>query len=81
LTADHYVARSEYLNEFFNYKKVIEKFVVLKNSGMLNEFCKKNNFDTSRASLILERYNSLQDNIDSQNERFVTSEMIRKRLP
>lgn len=79
LATDHYVARSEYLNEILNYKNVIEKFDVLKTSGVLKEYCKKHDFDADRVTRIIDRFNSLKETVDAQNERFVAREMEQKK--
>ena len=46
LAGDHYVAKSEYLNTLKEKRSLVEWFAVLKSSGTMDDYCKKNFVDT-----------------------------------
>ena len=71
LLCDHYVAKSEYAEKMLSYRKTVEYFGVLKNSGMLRDFCKKHGMSDTEAEQTLARFNSFEALIDAQNEQYV----------
>ena len=75
IQGDHYVAKSEYRSRLFDYKKTVEFFGVLKNSGTLKVYCKENGLNDLEVLQTLSRYESFESIIDSQNERFVRFKM------
>ena len=54
LQADKYIARSEYQCRLKSYQEVIDFFTILKNSGMLISFCKKNGIKESYINGLIE---------------------------
>lgn len=75
LSGDHYVARSEYLEELTEYSGTIDYFAVLRNSGTLESYCRKNKTSAEEISTILTRYSSFPALIDSQNEQYIKTAM------
>lgn len=75
LKADHYVAKSEYLEHLKKSSEIIHWFEVLISSGMLEEFCRKNNSTENEINQIMIRYRQFADLIEAQNEQFIRSKM------
>ena len=59
LSGSHYIAKSEYLGVIDESKEIIKWFEVLKSSGTLDDFCKKNNAPISEVTSIINRFNNL----------------------
>ena len=68
LNADRYIARSEYSKQISDFSSDIEFFSVLKQSGMFDDFCKKNNLSPGRINGIMDSYGNIQELIDEQME-------------
>lgn len=75
ITGNHYVARSEYSDVIVRFNDLVQWFQVLKDSGTLIDYCRKNGVSSEQVSGVLIRYRSLQSLIDSQNEQFIKSKM------
>ena len=76
LNADHFVAKSEYRSKLSEYADLSAWFQVLKTSGTLEDYCKKQGVSSSEIVTILNRYQSFETLVDSQNDRFIKSKMI-----
>lgn len=79
LNADRYIARSEYSKQISDFSSDIEFFSVLKQSGMFDDFCKKNNLSPSRINGIMDSYGNIQELIDEHNDKFVSESMIKEK--
>ncbi|MBO6054872.1 MAG: UvrD-helicase domain-containing protein [Oscillospiraceae bacterium] len=75
LAGDHYVAKSEYLNSLKEKRSLAEWFAVLKSSGTMDDYCKKNYVDTDQVAQILDRYEKFEVLIDAQNDQYVDTQM------
>lgn len=76
LAGDHYVAKSEYLNVLKEKKGLVEWFAVLKSSGTIDDYCKKNSVNTEQVDQILERFEKYEALIDAQNDQYVDTQML-----
>ena len=76
LNADHFVAKSEYRSKLSEYADLSAWFQVLKTGGTLEDYCKKQGVSSSEIATILNRYQSFETLVDSQNDRFIKSKMI-----
>lgn len=74
-SADHFVARSEYAHKITDYKSVIEYFGVLRNSGMLKNYCAKNKMDVSSVESTLATYGNITHIVDEKNDEYVNRAM------
>jgi DNA helicase-4 len=72
---NHYVARSEYIKQFEEQRKVIEYFGVLENSGMLGNFCAQNGLRAEFVSDILSKYVHITDIVDKANDDYIDRAM------
>ncbi len=79
LAGTHYVPRSEYIEKITEFKKVIEYFTVLNNSGMLGSFCGQNGIDVDAVKRTIVQYNDIERLIDDANERFVQAKLIEEK--
>lgn len=79
LQGDHYVAKSEYLSILGEYEELPGWFDVLRSSGTLEAYCRKNRISESEISEILARYQSYPDLIDSQNEQYIKTQMVEQK--
>ena len=75
LKGDHYVSRSEYQDRLQASSELINWFQVLKSSGMLAEFCRKNGSSENEINQIISRYNGFSDLADAQNEQYIRMKM------
>lgn len=75
-SAERFVARSEYKKKADEYAKTVEYFNVLKNSGMLGDYCAKNALNTSFVLPILAAYDSLTETVDKANDTYIQNAMI-----
>lgn len=79
LRGDHYVAKSEYLGNLAEYEDLPGWFDVLRSSGTLDAYCRKNRISESEISEILTRYQSYPDLIDSQNDQYIKTQMVEQK--
>ncbi len=75
LAGDHYVAKSEYLNTLKEKKGLVEWFAVLKSSGTIGDYCKKNSVSAEQIALIQDRFEKFESLIDAQNDQYVETQM------
>ena len=76
LQADKYIARSEYQCRLKSYQEVIDFFTILKNSGMLISFCKKNGIKESYINQAEEKILHFDQYIDEHNDNFIKKTMV-----
>lgn len=79
LRADHYVAKSEYLDKISDFREEIERFRVIKMSGMLNDYCRKNGVSAQRIDSIISRYNNFAALVDASNEQFISRKLVEEK--
>lgn len=79
MNADRYIAKSDYIEKTKEYKEVIDFFNVLKNSGMLDNFCKVNGISLSNIEYVVNASNDMERMIDRHNEEFIANAMIREK--
>ena len=60
LDSDRYIARSDYAEKITGYASSIEYFSVLKKSGMLEEFCKRNAIPSKKIERVMELYSDIR---------------------
>ena len=63
LDKNGYIARSEYLSQVDQYSSVIDFFNVLVSSGMLTDFCKKNELSEEQVRDIITLYNEIEKRV------------------
>lgn len=76
LRTDKYIAKSEYKDKILYYKNDIDFFIVLKNSDMLELFCKKHNADLGKIQESIDLYFNFESFVDQHNELFISNKMI-----
>lgn len=76
LSGSHYIAKSEYLGVIDESEEIIKWFEVLKSSGTLDDFCKKNNAPISEVTSIINRFNNLTELVDAQNEQYIREQLV-----
>ena len=74
-----YIARSDYQNMMGEYAPSFDFFSVLKNSGMLNEFCHKYQFSEQTIAHILDSYTHIETLVEHHNEKYVKTALIQER--
>jgi len=77
LKQDKYIAKSEYRVEKEAYDTIVEFFSVLKKSGMLEDFCKKEGLSIEKTERILEVYDNIEKYVDKHNDEYVASELVK----
>ena len=75
LKGDHYVARSEYQERLQASSELINWFKVLKTSGMLAGYCRKNGSSEEEINQIISRVNGFPGLADAQNEQYIRMKM------
>ena len=76
LSTDKYIARSDYYVKAAEFSKDVEFFEVLKKSGMLEEFCVKNDIDAIKIEGIIGSYNDLSSLVDEHNNKFINDKLL-----
>ena len=79
LKRDKYIAKSEYIEKIKEYATTVEFFSVLKSSGMLEEFCKKNGIRINKTERIIELYNDIEKHVDNHNDNYIASALIKEK--
>ncbi len=79
LDSERYIARSEYAEKITGYASNIEYFSVLKKSGMLEEFCKRNAIPSKKIERVMELYSDIRTLVDEHNDKFVVDSMIKEK--
>ena len=79
LKRDKYIAKSEYIEKIKEYATTVDFFSVLKSSGMLEEFCKKNGIRIDKTERIIELYNDIEKHVDKHNDNYIASALIKEK--
>ncbi|MGN1344499.1 MAG: UvrD-helicase domain-containing protein, partial [Traorella sp.] len=79
LLGNHYIAKSEYLNQIKEYQEVIDYFDVLSKSNMLKSFCKKQALSLREVNKTIKRYQSIETLVDAQNDKYIKSTMVEEK--
>ena len=80
LSEDHFVAKSEYMGRLSSFADLSEWFRVLRESGSLTDYCKRNNVSEAAVNDILSRYHSIESLVDAQNEQYIQRQMQREKV-
>ena len=75
LQGDHYVARSEYLDRLNGAQELYKWFQVLKSSGTMEDYCRKNGSSIAEIEQALSRYTGFASLIEAQNEQYIRMQM------
>ncbi len=75
LSANHYIAKSEYRDRLLDAKKTVEFFGVLKNSDMLATFCKSKGIDAKIVEKTMVQYMNFEALVETHNETFIKDAM------
>ena len=70
-----YIAKSEYRDEMLNNKDVIERFLVLEKSNVLDDFCVNNNISVDRVRKIVSLYQNCEKIMDKHNDEYIDKAM------
>ena len=80
LRADHYVAKSEYLEKLRSSEDLLNFFQVLKDSGTLQDFCGKNLLSQEEIAGAFSRCSSFSGLIDAKNEQYILEKLETERV-
>ena len=75
LSSNKYIARSDYASYREEYDKDIDFFHVLDESKMLEQFCNQNHVPLSKIKDIINKYNDIENLVDSHNEQFIANKL------
>ena len=73
LQKDAYIARSDYSGTVETYAEVIEFFKVIEDSGMLAEFCIRNNVAENEVRRTIDQYLHMKDYVDVHNDDYIAA--------
>lgn len=76
---DRYIAKSDYMDRIKKHAAVVDFFTVLKHSGMLEEFCRRNSVLLSDVQYVLDFCADMEKRADQHNEEFIDKAMIREK--
>lgn len=79
MNADRYIAKSDYLEKMKEYEVVGDFFKVLKSSGMLDDFCRRNGILLSEIQYAIDAADDMENLIEKHNEEFIERAMIREK--
>lgn len=77
--AEKYIARSEFIDDISKYKDVVDFFIVLKNSEMMDSFCLKNGIDVFNVEKSINEYKDIENFVDQNNEKFIANQMTKEK--
>ena len=75
LASDKYIAKSDYLAPIKQYRPTIDFFDILKNSGMLADFCQRNGISLPEVQNTTAAYTDIEKRVDQLNEEFITKSL------
>ncbi|MCR4593503.1 MAG: UvrD-helicase domain-containing protein, partial [Clostridiales bacterium] len=75
LKCDHYVAKSEYRDNLLDYKETVGRFCILRDSGMLDDYCRQNGIEKNIVEQTISRYNNIESLIDAKNDVYISKKM------
>nr|WP_296467116.1 UvrD-helicase domain-containing protein [uncultured Acetatifactor sp.] len=75
LASDKYIAKSDYLAPIKQYRPTIDFFDILKNSGMLADFCQRNGISLPEVQNTTAAYTEIEKRVDQLNEEFITKSL------
>ena len=79
LETDEYIARSDYIDKISEYSADIDFISVLKKSGMLDDYCKRNGLSSTRLAYVTEEYQNIQKLVDKHNDDYVSNKLIKEK--
>lgn len=71
LKEDAYIAKSRFKDNLLNYKEAIDYFKVLKNSNMLESYCRKNDISAKLITITIYNYEHFAKLIEEHNEKYI----------
>ena len=75
LQKEEYVSRKMYMSQLENFHDTVQFFRVLLESGMLHQYCRKNQLDFEKTVAALQKYDHFVEAVDQHNESFVQHAM------
>ena len=79
LECEKYIAKSNYQEKINEYASVINFFDVLKNSGMLQDFCIRNGIVLSDVQYVVDAFENIDSLAEQHNEDYISETMIREK--
>jgi len=79
LKSDDYTAKSEYLSELDKNKEIINFFKVLNSSGVMEDFCTKNNVQKSYIEKSMQIYDQFEQLVDKKNDKYIQAHLIEEK--
>lgn len=76
LYSDKYLAKSDYVDQVKNYNSVINYFDVLVQSGMLNDFCSRNELSLLEIKYVIDSFKNFEVLVMEHNEKYLSEKMI-----
>jgi len=74
--SDHYVAKSEYLDELDKYRETIDFYRALIKGDLLEEYCRKNRLSDKGIMQLIELFDNYDKNIDIHNYEYIEKQLI-----
>lgn len=75
LEKDFYIARSDYVGITEAYAEVIHFFEVMKNSGMLSDFCVRNGMVEHEVRMAMEQHLHIENYVEAHNDEYISNAM------
>lgn len=79
LSDNRYIAKSDYVEKIKQFTDVVDFFNVLNSSGMLEDFCRRNNVSESEFQSILNKYSDIEKLVERHNDQFITTSLIQEK--
>lgn len=76
LDENKYIARSRYKDIIEKFKEIYNYFIVLKDSNLLKEYCKKNKIKNEVIYTFFDKYNNIHNLVKFHNEEFISKYMV-----
>lgn len=79
LNGGKYIARSDYQKKFTEYVSVINFFNVLKDSGMLRDFCQRNMITLADVQYVMDAFENMNNLVEQHNEDYISKSMVQEK--
>ena len=80
LNANCYVAKSEYQRKLLDFSKVVNHFAILKDSNLLDIYCKNNGITPSLVNETITHYNEIESLINQHNDTYIHNATINEKV-
>lgn len=76
LSEQNYISRRDYSHKLQTYQEIIRFFEVLRESGMLDDYCRKNRISSEMVDEALRWYQNIESVIGAHNDKYISETLV-----